>query len=83
MKVVFQKSGKEAEWDGSSESLLELGESLGIDLDFGCRQGNCTACQQPKVSGETEYLHEPNGVPDDGNILLCCSVPRSDVVIDA
>lgn len=83
MNVVFQKSDKKAVWDGSSESLLELGESLGINLDFGCRRGNCTACQQPKVSGDIEYLHEHNGVPEDGNILLCCSVPRSDVVIDA
>ena len=84
-KVTYQKSGVEAEWSEDAESLLELAEANGLDLDFGCREGNCTACQQTLVSGEIEYPHGHNGIPDEGNILLCCSQPRdgSDVVIDA
>lgn len=82
-KVTFKKSGVETEWTGQQESLLELGEANGLDLDFGCRMGNCTACQQPLVSGEVDYPEGHNGVPDDGNILLCCSQPKGDLVIDA
>jgi ferredoxin len=84
-KVIFQKSGQEAEWDGSEDSILELGESLGIDLPFGCRQGRCTSCQQPIVSGTLEYPDGHVGEPDPGKQLLCCSVPvgDEDLVIDA
>jgi len=84
-KVIFRKSGVEAEWTGDEDSLLELGEENDVDLDFGCRVGNCTACQQPIVSGEVEYPMGHAGEPDEGNELLCCSVPggEGDLVIDA
>lgn len=84
-KVVFKKSGVEVEWTGEQDSLLELGESQGLDLDFGCRMGNCTACQQPILAGAVEYPDGHAGEPEPGNQLLCCSVPQGeeDLVIDA
>lgn len=82
-KVTFKKSGVSADWTVSDTNLLELGEANGLDLPFGCRQGNCTMCQQPLLSGEVDYPDGHNGVPDDGNILLCCSQPKGDVEIDA
>lgn len=83
-KVTFRKSNVVADWDASDEeSILELGEAHGLDLDFGCRMGNCTACQQPIVSGDVEYPDGHTGEPEPGNQLLCCSVPKTDVVIDA
>ena len=47
--------------------------------------GNCTACQQPIVSGEVEYPNGHTGEPDEGNALLCCCTPKgdADVVVDA
>lgn len=83
MKVTFKKSNVTAEWDDRYETLLEFGEAHGIDLDFGCRMGNCTTCQQPLISGDIEYPEGHNGEPEEGNILLCSSVPKTDVVIDA
>lgn len=82
-KVTFKTSGITADWTGENESILELGEAKGIDLPFGCRMGNCTACQQPVLSGEVEYPSGHNGVPEEGNELLCCSQPKGDVVIEA
>ena len=84
-KVIFKKSGVQADWDGSHESLLELAEENGLDLDFGCRMGNCTACQQKVESGEVEYPNGHSGEPEEGKELLCCSVPKGDqdIVIDA
>lgn len=82
-KVTFQKSNVTCDWDPAEDSLLELGESQGVDLDFGCRVGNCTACQQPLLSGDVDYPNGHGGEPDTGHVLLCCSVPRKDVVIDA
>jgi ferredoxin len=84
-KVTFQKSNVVLEWTGNEESLLEVAEANDMDLDFGCRMGNCTACQQTLVSGEVEYPTGHTGEPDAGNVLLCCCQPKdeSDVVIDA
>lgn len=81
--VTFQQSNLSIEWTGEHDSLLELAEANGLSLDFGCRQGNCTACQQPVTSGEVDYPEGHGGEPDPGNALLCCCVPTRDVVIDA
>ena len=83
--IVFEKSGITARWTGTEESILELGEIHDLDLDYGCRMGNCTACQQPIVSGEVDYPNGHTGEPDEGNALLCCCQPKgdADVVIDA
>lgn len=81
--VEFKKSQLIVDWDDRYDSLLELAEAKGLDLDFGCRQGNCTACQQPILKGSVEYPRGHNGVPEEGNQLLCCSKPAEDIVIDA
>lgn len=83
--IKFQKSDVEFEWDGSEDSLLELAEANDLELDYGCRMGNCTACQQKIVSGEVEYPNGHTGEPEPGNALLCCCVPKNDkdLVIDA
>ena len=84
-KINFQKSGVELEWDGTEDSILELAEANDLDLDYGCRAGNCTACQKTIVSGEIEYPRGHTGEPEESNALLCCCTPKngSDLVIDA
>ncbi len=84
-KVIFKKSGVEADWTGDEENILELAEANDLDLDFGCRMGNCTACQQPVISGKVEYPTGHTGEPDENNELLCCCQPKDDIdlVIDA
>lgn len=84
-KINFKKSGVELDWDGTEESILEIAEANGLDLDYGCRMGNCTACQQTLVSGEIEYPNGHTGEPEEGNVLLCCCMPKddSDLVVDA
>lgn len=83
VKVTFQQSGVSADWTDEHESILELAEDKGLDLPFGCRAGNCTSCQQKFISGEVEYPHGSGSEPDEGHQLICCSVPKGDVVIDA
>ena len=84
-KIIFQKSGVEAEWTGAEESILEFGETQDLDLDYGCRMGNCTACQHKIISGEVSYPNGHAGEPDAGHALLCCCEPKgdADVVIEA
>jgi len=84
-KIIFHKSHLECEWDGSHESILELAEANDLTLDYGCRMGNCTACQQKLLAGEVEYPTGRSGEPEGGNELLCCCQPAgdADLVIDA
>ena len=86
LKIIFQKSEVSAKWTGENESILELAEANDLDLDYGCRMGNCTACQQKVISGEVEYdANGHAGEPDEGHALLCCCSPKgdADVVVDA
>ena len=69
-KIIFKRSGVEFEWTGDDESILELAEENDLDLDFGCRMGNCTACQHEVLSGEVEYPNGHTGEPDEGHQLL-------------
>jgi len=84
-KIIFKKSGVELEWDDAEENILEFAESHDLELDYGCRMGNCTACQQEVTSGEVEYPNGHTGEPDEGHVLLCCCTPKgdADLVIEA
>ncbi|MFP4281346.1 MAG: 2Fe-2S iron-sulfur cluster-binding protein [Opitutales bacterium] len=83
VKITFKQSDVLVDWDGQQEAILDAAEAAGLTLDYGCRQGNCTMCQQPILEGEVEYPEGHSGVPDEGHELLCCCVPKTDLVIDA
>ncbi len=34
------------------------------------------------LDGEVEYVQEPMDVPDPGCVLICCSKPKTRVVVD-
>ncbi|MDD3620427.1 MAG: 2Fe-2S iron-sulfur cluster binding domain-containing protein [Desulfobulbaceae bacterium] len=85
-KVEFQKSKKTVEWDNRFESILELAEENGIDLEYECRQGFCGTCKVKLLSGTVDMETE-DGLEDDdkraGFILACVAVPQSDIVLEA
>ncbi|MFZ5678053.1 MAG: FAD-binding oxidoreductase [Pseudomonadota bacterium] len=80
--VEFRRSGVTASWRESSKSLLAFAESCGLTPDFSCRAGVCDTCKSHLVSGSVAYFEEPLSEPGPGEVLLCCSRPRSSVVID-
>lgn len=83
--VQFQQSRRTSTWQASEHgSLLDLAESLGIELDFGCRSGTCGACQANLVEGAVDYPFRPKADIPPGKVLLCCARPVTNcVVIDA
>lgn len=81
--IVFSRTGATFPWDGSAESLLDFAERNGIDIDSGCRAGNCGTCITAIKSGEVEYSIEPGAPPEDGSCLTCISVPKSNLILDA
>ena len=83
IEVVFSKSGKTLKWDGSSESILELAENNGIDMDSGCRAGSCGTCVTALKEGEVDYIEEPGALPEESSCLACIAVPKSNLTLDA
>jgi len=81
--VSFARSGIAAHWKASTyQSILELAEACDVPVRWACRTGVCHNCESGLVSGEVAYGPEPLDQPADGNLLICCSQPVRDVVID-
>ncbi len=81
--VSFARSGIAAHWRPSSyQSILELAEACDVPVRWSCRTGVCHNCESGLVSGAVAYGPEPLDKPADGNVLVCCSQPIRDVVVD-
>jgi ferredoxin-NADP reductase len=81
--VSFARSGIAAHWNASTyQSILELAEACDVPVRWSCRTGVCHNCESGLVSGAVVYGPEPLEKPADGNLLVCCSQPIRDVVID-
>jgi ferredoxin len=81
--VSFARSSIAAHWNASAyQSILELTEACDVPVRWSCRTGVCHTCESGLVSGTVVYGPEPLEKPADGNVLVCCSQPVRDVVID-
>ncbi len=80
--VSFARSGLNVRWKSTYQSVLELAEACDVPVRWSCRTGVCHSCQTPVISGGVDYRPDPIEPPADGTILLCCSQPEGDVVID-
>jgi len=81
--VSFARSGIAAHWNATAyQSLLELAEACDVPVRWSCRTGVCHNCESGLVSGAVVYGPEPLEKPAAGNLLVCCSQPIRDVVID-
>jgi len=80
--VSFVRSGIAARWRLDDKSLLELAEACDVPVRWSCRTGVCHNCESGLISGSVTYQPDPLGPPADGNLLICCSRPQSDLVID-
>src|SRR3954447_17653129 len=81
--VSFARSGIAAHWKASTyASILELAEACDVPVRWSCRTGVCHNCESGLVSGDVVYAPEPLDNPAAGNLLVCCTRPIRDVVID-
>jgi len=81
--IKFAKSNKSGDWTAASGSILDFAEENDVDIDFGCRAGNCGTCITAVIDGEVDYLSEPGEKPEAGSCLSCVSVPKGNITIDA
>lgn len=80
--VSFARSGLNVRWEPTFHSLLELAEACDVPVRWSCRSGVCHTCESGLVAGKTSYQPDPIDLPADGNVLICCAQPESDIVID-
>lgn len=80
--VSFARSGLSVRWRPAFQSLLELAEACDIPVRWSCRSGVCHTCESGMVSGQVCYEPDPIDPPSDGQVLICCSRPEGDIVVD-
>ncbi len=80
-EIVFAESGKTLTWNQGDGTILEFAEANGINPAFSCRVGVCLTCSCKIQSGEVAYHEEPTGTPDDGEVLICISQPKTEKIV--
>jgi ferredoxin len=80
--VSFARSNLTVNWDGDYADLLELAEACNVATRWSCRTGVCHTCETPMLSGSVAYSPEPVDAPGNGNVLICCAQPQSEMVLD-
>jgi ferredoxin-NADP reductase/MOSC domain-containing protein YiiM/ferredoxin len=81
-RVSLVRSGLNVCWNAKFSSLLEFAEACDVPVRWACRTGVCHTCESGLISGSVNYQPEPLEPPTQGNLLICCSQPKGDVVID-
>ncbi len=81
-KNLVSRAGLTVSWEPKFQSLLELAEACDVPVRFSCRSGVCHVCECGLISGSVNYNSNPLEPPAVGNLLICCSHPREDLVID-
>ena len=80
--VAFARSDLSAHWDPGYASLLEFAEACDVPVRWSCRVGVCHTCETTLISGKVRYAPAPVDAPADGDLLICCSQPTEDLVLD-
>jgi ferredoxin-NADP reductase len=69
----------------SERFVLDAARAEGMRLPSSCTKGMCGTCKSKLISGAVDMVHQ-GGIRqreiDQGMILICCSKPLSDLVIE-
>lgn len=81
-QITFIRSGITVPWSASFQSLLEFAEACDVPTKWSCRTGVCHTCECALIDGAVIYRPDPLEPPSEGNALICCSQPLTDLTID-
>src|SRR5581483_6599706 len=78
-KVRFEPIGEEIEC-GTDETVLDAAFRQGLNLVYGCREGQCSACKCFLMEGDVEMKRYSNFALSDseqagGYSLMCRAMP--------
>jgi len=83
-QVEFTRSQRSITCDANT-TVLAAARAAGMRLPSSCTRGLCGTCKSKLVTGEVSMTHA-GGIRqreiDQGQILICCSKPLGDLVID-
>jgi ferredoxin-NADP reductase/MOSC domain-containing protein YiiM len=82
LQVTFARSGITTGFGGTWRSVLDLADACDVPTRWSCRTGVCHTCVTPLLSGDISYAPDPLELPADGQILICCAQPTTDLVLD-
>jgi len=80
--VTFARSGISAPFAASRRGVLDLADACDVPIRWACRTGVCHTCTTPLLSGDVTYSPDPLEPPADGQALICCAQPGTDIVLD-
>lgn len=80
--ITFARSGLTVNWSPDYGSILDLAEACDVPTRFSCRSGVCHVCVTGVVAGTATYVQPPLEKPGDGEVLICSTAPRGDLVLD-
>jgi ferredoxin-NADP reductase/MOSC domain-containing protein YiiM len=80
--VSFTRSGLDVRWRSTYQNLLEFAEVCAVPVKWSCRTGVCHTCECALISGSVRYDPEPLEPPAEGNVLICCARPQTEVHLD-
>jgi ferredoxin len=81
-QIEFARDNLSVRWSDDFGSLLELAEACDVPVRWSCRTGVCHNCESTLIAGAVDYDPDPVEPPGQGNVLICCSKPKDDVVLD-
>ncbi len=84
-QVTFKRSSKQGT-PALEETVLDLADELGVEIDNSCRTGQCGLCKVKLLAGSVTMPVEDAltaAEKQDGVILACQARPDSDVEVDA
>ena len=80
--MSFARSGLSVPWNEKFSSLLDFAEACDVPVRWACRTGVCHTCESGLLSGNVTYQPEPLDPAAPGSLLICCSQPQDDLVLD-
>jgi ferredoxin-NADP reductase/MOSC domain-containing protein YiiM len=81
-QVTFARSGITTRFGSGWRSVLDLADACDVPTRWSCRTGVCHTCVTPLLSGDITYDPDPLEPPADGDVLICCAQPGTDIVVD-
>ena len=82
--IEFRGAGRTVSCPAGT-TILAAAREAGIAHPSSCAEGVCGTCKATMVSGEVDMDHQGGIRPREvreGKILPCCSVPRTDIVLE-
>ena len=80
--VTFARSGISTPFPTGRRSVLDLADACDVPTRWSCRTGVCHTCVTPLLSGDVTYSPDPLEPPTEGQVLICCAQPTTDIVLD-